>query len=71
MKSKEIVKRKSIRNAEYYDLIDVFDELYSQSLAGTNFCNLMDIHTEFFLFLFLKTYYRIHFRNTSFLDILL
>ena len=46
MKSKEIVKRKSIRNAEYYDLIDVFDELYSQSLAGTNFCNLMEYITS-------------------------
>lgn len=46
MKSKEIAKSKSIRNAEYYDLIDVFDELYAQSMAGNKFDNLMEYITS-------------------------
>lgn len=36
-------KNKILRHAEYYDMQDKFDELYSRSSKGDNFNNLMDL----------------------------
>lgn len=35
------LKRQKLRNNEYYDTQQIFDELYAQSLKGINFKNLM------------------------------
>ena len=37
------LKRQKIRNAEYYDMQAVFDELYKKSNKGCNFKNLIEI----------------------------
>lgn len=39
-------KNKRLRHAEYYDMQDVFDELYKQSKEGKTFNNLMKIITS-------------------------
>ena len=36
-------KRQMLRNAEYYDMTEVFDRLYSDSLKGKTFTNLMEV----------------------------
>lgn len=38
----KIPKKKKLRNAEYYNLTDVFDNLYAKSLENKNFYNLID-----------------------------
>lgn len=36
-------KQKKLRNNEYYDLQETFDELYAQSKDGKAFIDLMEI----------------------------
>lgn len=36
-------KRQKLRNAEYYNLQEVFDKLYSDSKLGKKFQNLMSL----------------------------
>lgn len=36
-------KKQKIRNIEYYDMQNVYDELYQKSIEGKNFNNLIDI----------------------------
>ena len=44
---KEKVKRiDSLRHNEYYGMQNTFDELYSESIKGSKFHNLMDIVLE-------------------------
>ena len=38
-----MLKVGKIRNAEYYDMVDVFDELYAKSIKNENFTKLMEI----------------------------
>ncbi len=40
---KKPLKKQKIRNAEYYDMQKVFDELYADSKKGCHFCNLVEI----------------------------
>lgn len=40
---KKTLKVSKIRNSEYYDMTDVFDELYAKSSAGYNFKDLFSI----------------------------
>lgn len=37
------VKKSKLRNAEYYNMQDTFDELYQRSLSNHNFYHLMEI----------------------------
>ena len=37
----KVLKRQKLRNNEYYDTQQIFDELYAQSLKNANFTNLM------------------------------
>lgn len=37
------LKDKKLRHAEYYGMVDIFDELYKRSKDGDNFNNLMNI----------------------------
>lgn len=37
------MKKQKIRNAEYYDMQDIFDELYADSKKGCHFRNLVEI----------------------------
>ncbi len=37
------LKRKRLRNTEYYSLQDVYDKLYAKSKSGSNFTNLLEI----------------------------
>lgn len=37
------LKKQKLRNNEYYNMQDIFDELYDKSAKGKNFTNLMDI----------------------------
>lgn len=39
---KSPLKKQKLRNAEYYDMQNVFDELYAQSVKGQRFHNLME-----------------------------
>lgn len=39
---KKVLKRQTLRNMEYYDLQEEFDELYKKSLENRKFKNLMD-----------------------------
>ena len=39
------LKRQKLRNIEYYDMQEVFDKLYQDSLANREFRNLLDIIT--------------------------
>lgn len=41
--TKKTLKVGKIRNAEYYDMVEVFDELYAKSIRNENFCSLMEI----------------------------
>ena len=41
--SKKPQKQKSIRHAEYYDMVEIFDKLYAKSTHGAVFQNLMEI----------------------------
>ena len=40
---KKNVKKQKLRNAEYYDMQEIFDSLYEKSRAGKIFTNLVDI----------------------------
>lgn len=40
---KSALKKQKIRNAEYYDMQPVFDDLYANSLKGQHFKNLVDM----------------------------
>ena len=40
------LKKQNFRNNEYYDIQDVFDALYSESLNGKKFNNLMEVITS-------------------------
>ena len=42
----KIPKKKKLRNAEYYNLTDVFDSLYAKGLKNNNFYNLVEIITS-------------------------
>lgn len=42
MTDKKVPKKQKLRNAEYYDMQSVFDELYSDSEKGRVFTNLVD-----------------------------
>jgi len=45
--TKEInLKRQMLRNAEYYDMTEIYDKLYSDSLKGIKFINLVEIITN-------------------------
>lgn len=46
MNSNRIVKDRKLRNAEYYNLTEVFDELYQKSKNGQTFRNLMKYITS-------------------------
>lgn len=35
--AKKVLKVGKIRNAEYYDMVEVFDKLYADSIKGENF----------------------------------
>ncbi len=37
----KVLKRQKLRNNEYYDTQQIFDELYAQSLKGAKFTDLM------------------------------
>ncbi|WP_294162211.1 group II intron reverse transcriptase/maturase [uncultured Clostridium sp.] len=39
----KLKKKKKLRHNEYYDMQEIFDSLYSSSLKGRNFKNLIDI----------------------------
>ena len=39
---KEILKKQKLRNAEYYDMTDVYDNIYKESSKGKVFTNLME-----------------------------
>ena len=43
MKRKDLLKRKSIRYAEYYNMIEIQDKLYADSKNGKTFKNLIGI----------------------------
>ena len=43
MQRKDLLKRKSIRYAEYYNMVEVQDKLYADSKSGKTFKNLIDI----------------------------
>ena len=43
MQRKDIRKRKGIRYAEYYNMVEIQDELYRQGIMKKNFHNLMPI----------------------------
>lgn len=40
---KKPLKKQKIRNAEYYDMQAIFDDLYANSIKDTHFCNLVEI----------------------------
>ena len=40
---KKPLKKQKIRNAEYYDMQDIFDGLYADSKKGCHFRNLVEI----------------------------
>lgn len=40
---KKLVKKQKLRNAEYYDMQNAFDDLYAKSFEGKVFTNLVDI----------------------------
>ena len=40
---KQSIKKNYLRYAEYYDMTDVFDKLYADSLNGKEFTNLCSI----------------------------
>lgn len=42
----KILKKQKLRNNEYYDIQDVFDSLYSESLENKNFTKLMELITN-------------------------
>ncbi|EHZ2966205.1 group II intron reverse transcriptase/maturase [Enterococcus faecalis] len=41
--NQKLLKRQKIRNAEYYDMQNVFDELYEQSNRGNKFTHLIEL----------------------------
>lgn len=41
MQRKDLLKKSSIRNAEYYDMIEVQDRLYAESAEGRVFTDLI------------------------------
>ena len=43
MQGKELLKKSSIRNAEYYGMVETLDKLYADSAQGKVFKNLIDI----------------------------
>lgn len=43
MQRKDLLKKSSIRNAEYYDMIEVQDRLYAESAEGKVFTDLISI----------------------------
>ena len=43
MQGKDLLKRSSIRNAEYYNMVDTLDKLYADSSKGLVFKNLIDV----------------------------
>ncbi len=43
MQRKDLLKKSSIRNAEYYDMIGVQDKLYAESAKGRVFTDLISI----------------------------
>ena len=43
MQRKDLLKKSSIRNAEYYDMIGVQDRLYAESAKGRVFTDLISI----------------------------
>ena len=40
---KKIPKKQKLRNAEYYDMLSVFDKLYADSKKGLIFTDLVEI----------------------------
>lgn len=42
----KLIKRQKLRNNEYYNIQECFDELYSKSLKGYKFTNLMNLITR-------------------------
>lgn len=42
----KVPKKRKLRNAEYYDIQNIFDGLYAQSKRGGNFSKLMDVITS-------------------------
>ncbi len=43
MQRKDLLKKSSIRNAEYYNMIDIQDKLYQDSANGKVFTDLISI----------------------------
>jgi hypothetical protein len=43
---REVLKNQKLRNNEYYNIQDVFDNLYKQSKNGKQFKNLLQIITS-------------------------
>lgn len=41
--NQKLLKRQKIRNAEYYDMQNIFDELYEQSNRGNKFTHLIEL----------------------------
>jgi RNA-directed DNA polymerase len=41
--NQKLLKRQKIRNAEYYDMQNIFDELYEQSNQGSKFTHLIEL----------------------------
>lgn len=46
MSDSKALKRKQLRNAEYYNMIEIFDDLYAKSLNGYCFNNLYPLITS-------------------------
>ncbi len=40
---KQILKKQKIRNSEYYDMQDIFDDIYARSKKGNKFTNIIEI----------------------------